>query len=163
MTARAPGSFRSHPPKAAAGAHHLHPGAAGCAGGPFCQDPLPRHLHAGGGGVENQPARVQSAGRNRRGPCLLPPPSVFPQTPAHWGCFRGWGQPHRALEGCSHMGEGVWGGQSGDLPPLGCSLASPSSLSSGDWCRPLGHPGLGGYPQHPHALHLALATSQLVS
>lgn len=103
-------------------------------------------------------SRVQVG--TRGGPVCFPPFSP-PPDPSPLGLFQRMGPAPSG--GCSHMGEGVWGGQSGDLPPLGCSLASPSSLSSGDWCRPLGHPGLGGYPQHPHALHLALATSQLVS
>lgn len=52
----------SQPAEAAQGADHFHPDAAGHPGVAVCQDALPGHLHAGGGGAENQPARVQSAG-----------------------------------------------------------------------------------------------------
>ncbi|RZF41713.1 hypothetical protein LSTR_LSTR012926, partial [Laodelphax striatellus] len=40
----------------------VHEGAARRSGGVVCQDPLPRHIHAGGGRAQNQPARVQSTG-----------------------------------------------------------------------------------------------------
>lgn len=53
---------RSHPAEAAAGAHHLHALAAGRPRGAVRQDPLPRHLHARGGGAQDQPAGVQSPG-----------------------------------------------------------------------------------------------------
>ena len=37
---------------------HLHPTAAGRAGVSLPEDSLPRHLHAGGGRPQDQPARV---------------------------------------------------------------------------------------------------------
>ena len=53
---------RSDSQEAAAGTDHLHPLAARCPGGSVRQNPVPGHLHAGGGRAENQPARVQSPG-----------------------------------------------------------------------------------------------------
>lgn len=53
---------RSHPAEAATGAHHLHALTAGRARGAVRKDSLPRHLHARGGGSQDQPARVQSPG-----------------------------------------------------------------------------------------------------
>lgn len=50
------------PAEAAPGADHLHPDTARHPGVVVRQDALPGHLHEGGGGAENQPARVQSAG-----------------------------------------------------------------------------------------------------
>lgn len=52
----------SHPAEAATGAHHLHALTAGRARGAVRKDSLPRHLHARGGGTQDQPARVQSPG-----------------------------------------------------------------------------------------------------
>ena len=43
----------------------LHARPAGRAGEPVRQDALPRHLHARGGGPEDQPARVPRAGGPR--------------------------------------------------------------------------------------------------
>lgn len=57
----------SHTPEAAQGAHHLHPHTAGHPGGAVLQDPLPRHLHEGGGGPQDQPAWVTCAGTGEVG------------------------------------------------------------------------------------------------
>ena len=56
---------RSDSPEAAAGADHLHPLSARRPGVSVRKDPVPGHLHAGGGGAEDQPAGVQSPGENR--------------------------------------------------------------------------------------------------
>lgn len=58
---------RSHPAEAATGAHHLHALTAGRARGAVRKDSLPRHLHARGGGAQDQPARVQSPGAHSWG------------------------------------------------------------------------------------------------
>lgn len=59
-------SFSSDPQEAAEGADHLHPLPARRPGGSVRQNPVPGHLHAGGGGAENQPAGVQSPGNEQR-------------------------------------------------------------------------------------------------
>ncbi|CAF87038.1 unnamed protein product, partial [Tetraodon nigroviridis] len=63
--------------EAAEGENHLHADAAGGAGGALRQDALPRRLHEGGGGPEDQPARVPGPGQaggvkgHPAPPCLL--------------------------------------------------------------------------------------------
>ena len=56
---------RSDSPEAATGADYLHPLSARRPGVSVRKDPVPGHLHAGGGGAEDQPAGVQSPGENR--------------------------------------------------------------------------------------------------
>lgn len=52
----------SHSQEAAQRAHHLHSDTAGHPGSSVLQDPLPGHLHEGGGGPQDQLARVPCAG-----------------------------------------------------------------------------------------------------
>lgn len=47
---------RSYSQEAAAGANHLHPLPARRPGSSVRQNPVPGHIHAGGGRTENQPA-----------------------------------------------------------------------------------------------------------
>lgn len=49
--------------EAASRTDDVHPISARRPGVSVCQDPLPWHLHAGGGGSQNQPARVPRPGR----------------------------------------------------------------------------------------------------
>ena len=62
----------SHSQETASGAHHFHPHPAGHPGGPVLQDALPGHLHEGGGGSEDQPARVPCPGTAAPGPLKCP-------------------------------------------------------------------------------------------
>lgn len=57
-------SLHSDAEEAATGADNLHPLAARHPGGSVRQNPVPGHLHAGGGRIENQPAGVPSPGEN---------------------------------------------------------------------------------------------------
>lgn len=57
--------FRSNSQEAAPGADNLHPLPARRPGGSVRQNPVPGHLHAGGGGTENQLTWVQSPGKKK--------------------------------------------------------------------------------------------------
>lgn len=55
--------YRREPSETASGAHHVHAHAAGHPGVSVRQNAVSGHFHEGGGGAEDQPARVQSAGQ----------------------------------------------------------------------------------------------------
>lgn len=86
----------SHPAEAATRAHHLHALSAGRARGALRQDSLPRHLHARGGGAQDQPARVQSTGALARG-FQGPGRGAGPGWEVVWseGGLTGWAAPLR--------------------------------------------------------------------
>ena len=58
-------SWARERPEAAPGEDHLHAPAARHPGGPLPEDEVPRHLHARGGGHQDQPARESSPGEQQ--------------------------------------------------------------------------------------------------